>query len=269
MFRLSEFPEEDPSFYGNNFFSCRPSYRAQLNEEGVPIDPYEPYNETVFEANEENILDDATYIYDYVSQVLGIEDENIIIFGRSMGTGPATHVAAKRRPAALMLMSSFKSIRAIAEDQAGSLLKYLIQDRFNNLAKIKDVRCPTFLVHGMKDNLIPYSHSKALHEECGGPCSIVIPSKMDHNNFDFIEDLITPFYHFLRQFGISTKEPIRAHRQMEIPSEYFIIPKAYQHKAVGFSYGCYCLPVHNVIGPTRISVQGGADIEGNPVNNLN
>ena len=63
----------------------------------------------------------------------------MVVFGRSMGSGPATHVASVRDPGCLLLMSSFKSIRAIAEYQAGNLLKYLIQDRFDNLSKIKNV----------------------------------------------------------------------------------------------------------------------------------
>lgn len=161
-------------------------------------DMYEPYNNTVFESNEENILDDAEYIYDYINKVLGVEEKNIIIFGRSMGSGPATHVTSVRNPGCLLLMSSFKSIRAIAQDQAGSFLKYLIQDRFQNVEKIKKVTSPTFIVHGMKDQLIPFQHSKDLHDNCGGPCSLILPTKMNHNDFDFCEDLITPFYHFLK-----------------------------------------------------------------------
>lgn len=74
------------------------------------FDPYEPYNETVFESCEENILDDAEYIYDYYNKMLGIDEKDIIVFGRSMGSGPATHLCSVRNPAALLLMSSFKSI---------------------------------------------------------------------------------------------------------------------------------------------------------------
>lgn len=188
---------------------------------------YEEYNDTVFEANEDNILDDSLYAYDYINLVLGIEEKNILVFGRSMGSGPATHVAAKRNPAALLLMSSFKSIRDIAKDQAGSMLQYLIQDRFQNIEKIKKVECPTFMVHGMKDNLIPYTHSKELHDNCKGPCSIILPTRMDHNDFDFCEDLITPFYHFLKQFNIDVRQPKSAHSQMRISEEYFVIPKVY------------------------------------------
>ena len=59
---------------------------------------YEPYNHQVFESNEENILDDALYVYDYINKVLGVEEKNIIIFGRSMGSGPSTYISSIRNP---------------------------------------------------------------------------------------------------------------------------------------------------------------------------
>jgi hypothetical protein len=39
--------------------------------------------------------------------------------------------------------------------------------------------------------------------KCGGPVSIVLPPMMDHNEFDFMEDLIQPFYNFLKQLNIT------------------------------------------------------------------
>jgi len=87
---------------------------------------YDSNRMDIFGTNEDNINDDALYIYDYVNKVLGVEEKNIIIFGRSMGSGPAVHVASRRNPGCLLLMSAFKSIRSIAQDQAGSVLKYLI-----------------------------------------------------------------------------------------------------------------------------------------------
>lgn len=77
-----------------------------------------------------------------------MKDSDILLFGRSIGTGPATIVAANRKPGALILMSAFKSIRDIVREQAGSLLQYVMSDRFRNIDLISDVTCPTFLVHG-------------------------------------------------------------------------------------------------------------------------
>ena len=111
-------------------------------------------------------------------------------------------------------------------------MKYLIQDRFKNIEKITKVKTPTFFVHGIKDKLIPYHHSKDLHDKCGGPCGLILPARMDHNDFDFCEDLITPFYHFLKQFNISTREPKSMYRHLKIPPEYFKIPRSYKQSTV-------------------------------------
>jgi fermentation-respiration switch protein FrsA (DUF1100 family) len=73
-------------------------------------------------------------------------------------------------------------------------LQYLISDRFRNIDQMPNVRCPTFFVHGQRDQLIGFNHSQEMLLKCGGPVSIVLPRLMDHNEFDFMEDLIQPFY---------------------------------------------------------------------------
>jgi len=75
---------------------------------------HEAMPENIFEATEDNINQDALYVYDFINQVMGIDEENILVYGRSIGSGPATYVASKRKPGCLFLMSAFKSIRAIA-----------------------------------------------------------------------------------------------------------------------------------------------------------
>jgi pimeloyl-ACP methyl ester carboxylesterase len=229
----------EPGGFG---FGCGAQSLKQQLENGS-FNPYAPYNESVFESNEENILSDAEYVYDYLNLVLGIEQKNMLVFGRSMGSGAATHIASLRQPGSLLLMSGFKSIRSIAEDQAGRMLKYLVQERFNNHEKMSRVTCPTFIVHGRKDNLIPYAHSQALHDSCSGPCSLVLPPDMDHNDFDYCDSLITPFYHFLMQMSISTTQPQYMHSQTIIPEDHLIIPKAYiPQPATASPWSCYCVP---------------------------
>jgi hypothetical protein len=87
-------------------------------------------------------------VFDYLTIVIGVKESDILLFGRSIGTGPATVVAATRKPGGLVLMSAFKSIRDIVREQAGSLLQYVMSDRFRNIDLISEVTCPTFLVHG-------------------------------------------------------------------------------------------------------------------------
>ncbi|OMJ92743.1 hypothetical protein SteCoe_4499 [Stentor coeruleus] len=150
----------------------------------------------------EGILNDAECVYSFVLS-LGVKPEDIIVFGRSIGSGPATFLARTRKVGCLMLMSAYTSIKEAAKHFAGKLGESLIKERFENIKHMPFITCPTFLVHGIKDTVIPYHHSQKLHELCKGPSSLFLPSEMTHNNFDYCDDLILPIATFLSQSGIS------------------------------------------------------------------
>ena len=111
------------------------------------------------------IMHDSEAIYDFLTNRLKVKPKNIILFGRSIGSGPATYLASKREVGALVLMSAFTSIRAVVKDFMGKLAQYLIKERFNNLETMAQVKCPTLLIHGQKDNLIPFNHSEELQRK--------------------------------------------------------------------------------------------------------
>lgn len=115
------------------------------------------------ETNEENILKDAEAVVEYMLEKLGIEPKDVIIFGRSIGSGPSIHVASKFEVGGLLLISAFSSIREVARDKVGNALSYLVKERFNNLSKIERVKCPVTLVHGQKDELVSVEHALKLH----------------------------------------------------------------------------------------------------------
>jgi hypothetical protein len=87
-------------------------------------------------ATAEKIESDAEYVYNYLLVKLGYEEKNIIVFGRSIGSGPATYLGSKMRPACLVLMSPFTSLKNAVRDYLGSLAYLLIRERFDNLANI-------------------------------------------------------------------------------------------------------------------------------------
>ena len=81
--------------------------------------------------------------------------------GRSIGTSPAIYLSSRRKPNALCVVSSFTSIRAVANNLVGPL-KYLLKERFNSKEYIKNVTCPILFVHGQSDPLIPYKETLLL-----------------------------------------------------------------------------------------------------------
>ena len=152
--------------------------------------------------SEKQIFKDAANVFSFLLTT-GIEPSDILVFGRSIGSGPACFLAAQTRPAALLLMSAYTSIRDAVKFIVGTYAQYFIKERFRNIDYISKVTCPVFLLHGQKDTMIPYSHSQDLRDKCAGPCSMILPANMDHNEFDFFEDLTLPLAAFLLQHGIS------------------------------------------------------------------
>ena len=65
-------------------------------------------------------------------------------------------------------MSAFTSIRGVVQHLAGKWAQYLIKERFHNLEYISRVTSPTFIVHGLKDRLIPFGHAQELYSKIIG-----------------------------------------------------------------------------------------------------
>ena len=77
------------------------------------------------------------------------------MFGRSIGSGPATYLASKYKIGGLILLSPFISIKTVIKDHI-PFLSCLVKERFNNLEKIKLVTCNILIVHGKMDKMINY-----------------------------------------------------------------------------------------------------------------
>ena len=118
--------------------------------------------EKVLDWRDDVVLQDALCVYDYLVERLGVAHEDIILFGRSLGSSPSCFIAKERpRVGALILMSPFKSLREVAKDRVGQLLSYLLAERYRNIELIEQVVCPVLIIHGLNDSLIDISHSIA------------------------------------------------------------------------------------------------------------
>ena len=76
-------------------------------------------------ASEEKILRDAELVYNFVQDAAKLRERDIMVMGRSLGSGPATHLAAKYDPGSLILVSPFNSIQSVAKSKVGLLANLL------------------------------------------------------------------------------------------------------------------------------------------------
>lgn len=97
--------------------------------------------------------------WDYLTKTKGIDPSRIVIVGRSVGGGPSVWLAERKTPAGLILMCPFTSAFAVRIP-----LPILPCDRFPNLKRIPQVKCPLLVMHGEEDSLINPSHGRKLVE---------------------------------------------------------------------------------------------------------
>jgi len=145
--------------------------------------------------NSDLILSDCLSVFDYLTEHIGVQRQDIILLGWSIGSSPACYIA-KERPevGALLLISPFKSLREVARDHVGKLLSYILAERYRNVDLIREVYCPILIIHGLNDKMINIDHSYTLKQNCQNAacCTLHTPENMDHNNFNLQEDLIIP-----------------------------------------------------------------------------
>ena len=101
--------------------------------------------------------------YNYLVGILNVDPNNIIVHGRSVGSGPSCYLASRKPIGALVLESAFTSIHRVA---IGMSLPF---DPYNNLARIKNIKCPVLIIHGRRDSVIPFSHGTALYRKANSP----------------------------------------------------------------------------------------------------
>merc|ERR1712187_40355 len=135
--------------------------------------------------------------------------EPVILFGRSIGSGPTVYLASRFPVGGLILVAAFASVREAAKRLVGGLIAQALSERFPNLSIIGNVSCPTLFIHGEKDSLIPPSHSVALFKQCCARKLLITPPGMEHNTNLFTDAsfLAVPAINFFGLPGYQQDSP--------------------------------------------------------------
>ena len=168
---------------------------------------YEGYGIYKGSTKAESIIKDCELLFYYVTNVLKYSPSNIIAFGRSIGSGPASYLASKYKLHSLILMSAFTSLRAVAKGFVGPLFQYAMAERFDNKNLMQNVICPVFIIHGRKDDIVSCSQAEELLSELQKvkvDAFLYIPENMDHNSFDFENDFVMPLMEFYINRGYTS-----------------------------------------------------------------
>jgi uncharacterized protein len=114
--------------------------------------------------SEKMLHDDAAVAYEYLKNLY--PEEHIIIYGRSIGTGIACHLAMQNKPRMLILESPYFSLKDIASRfipfMPAALIDSVFKYPLRTDLRMPQVTCPVYLFHGTEDEIIPFDSSKRL-----------------------------------------------------------------------------------------------------------
>ena len=178
-------------FHGNagNIYhrisSLRQFQQFGINVIGVS---YRGYGKSEGEPSEAGVYVDGQAILQYVVEHLGFPSENIILFGRSIGTAVAVQLAQHKKLAGMILVSPLTSGKDIAAASALAPLSSLAGNAFDNLSKVEHITSPLLVIHGTADRIVPFSMGKLIYERATVKKQFVAIEGADHNNVHAVDE---------------------------------------------------------------------------------
>ena len=162
----------------------------ELSNELLPLNcnlliiDYRGYGKSTGEFSEKGFYLDAEAAYNYLL-ANDYTANNIIPFGRSLGTGVAVNLALEKPVKALILESPYLSIKKLANKQfpylfPSLLLKYTL-DSYSKINASK-LNAPVLIIHGDSDELIPCEHAKELFAAIKGDKKKLVVIHAGHHN---------------------------------------------------------------------------------------
>jgi len=131
-----------------------------------------------------------------------VDAHHIVVFGRSLGTGVAVHVAAERPVARVVLASPYDSFVALGRKHYPWLpVSLLLRHRFDAAADAMRCRMPLLAIVGEYDTIIPADRSRALYVAWAGPKTWLSVPGADHNDLGDAEAFWAGVARFLAERG--------------------------------------------------------------------
>ena len=95
----------------------------------------------------------------YLTENLNVEPGKIILYGRSIGSGPSSYLAEKYPVAGVILHSPLMSVLRVVFN-----LRFTLPfDKFPNINRVARINCPIFIIHGKRDEIVPFYHAEELY----------------------------------------------------------------------------------------------------------
>ncbi len=169
---------------------ARDFYR--YNYDVVLVD-YRGFGKSTGKRAEEKMMQDMQFVYESLAGDYG--EENLIVYGRSLGSGFAAKLASDNNPRYLILDAPYYNFKKVVERFLPFLpLQIVLRYHLRTDKWIPKIKCHIYIIHGTKDWLIPIKHSEALQKLSPRKITLIRIHGGGHNNLSKFDD----YHNFIR-----------------------------------------------------------------------
>jgi uncharacterized protein len=174
------------------------SMAERFNVRRMLVVNYRGYGQTQGRPSQTALYADGLAIYDYVVNEVGAKPEHIVVMGRSLGSGVASMLAAKRPVRAAILITPFDSIRAVAASHYPIFpVKLLLRHPFDSASFARQTNAPALFIAAAEDRVIPAKHAQALANVWAGEQQLHVLPGVGHNDLELHPDYFRLIDEFL------------------------------------------------------------------------
>ncbi|KAM0055232.1 putative serine aminopeptidase, S33, alpha/Beta hydrolase [Helianthus debilis subsp. tardiflorus] len=173
------------------------SLRLRVNLVGYD---YSGYGQSTGKPSECNTYADVDAVYKCLKEKYGVKDDQLIVYGQSVGSGPTIDLASR--------IPDLRGVVLHSPILSGLRVLYPVKrtywfDIYKNIDKIGLVNCPVLVIHGTADEVVDHSHGKQLWELCKNKYEPLWLTGGGHCNLEFYPEFIRHLKKFVLSLGKS------------------------------------------------------------------
>ena len=177
-------------------------FLRQIHDAGFAVFAfdYPGYGQSGGRPSEATLYAASRVARDHLRKELHVLPAQTLIYGRSLGSGPAVEMATEERVGGLVVQSGFVSAYRVV-----TRWPIVPFDQFENLSKMTRVQCPVLVMHGQADEVISFRHGETLFAAAHEPKQHLWVPGAHHN--DFVESAGKSYWQALREFSAVCARP--------------------------------------------------------------
>jgi pimeloyl-ACP methyl ester carboxylesterase len=149
------------------------------------------------------LFSDAITLYEYLARRADVDIARTVVMGRSLGSGVGVYLAAQRPVRAVILVTPYDSMTAVAQGKYPFVpVSLLLRHPFDSYSRAPSIKAPVLALLAQNDTLIPAAHAHRLIANWGGRSDTVVLEGVEHDDVNFHERYWAAIADFLKQNNI-------------------------------------------------------------------